>query len=87
LEPAALPPDATAALHAGLAGERLDPSYATFVLRHVAADDATWRWCCGSSCDPCVQRLGRVVDRVRHALCPRGTGNAGTGLPGAPDPA
>ncbi|HEX6813256.1 MAG TPA: hypothetical protein VF384_16665 [Planctomycetota bacterium] len=54
-----------------LAEERIDDSYAVFVRMHADADDATWRWCCGSSCDPCVQRLGRVVDRVRAARAAR----------------
>jgi hypothetical protein len=70
MEPAPLP-GADAQLAAWLASERIDASYAAFVARHVDADDATWRWCCGSSCDPCVQRLGRVVDLVRAARCPR----------------
>lgn len=48
--------------------EGLDPSYLAFVARHVDADDATWRWCCGSNCDPCVARLGRVVDAARSLL-------------------
>lgn len=48
-----------------LATEQVDASYLSFVQRHLDADDAGWRWCCGSSCDPCVQRLGRVVDAAR----------------------
>ena len=77
----ALPTAAIAALTAGLAEEGLDPSYAAFVVRHLHADDGTWRWCCGSSCDPCVQRLGRVVDRVRQAVCMQRIE-----LPGLPGP-
>jgi hypothetical protein len=81
----ALPADVTAALREALAAERLDPSYEAFVLRHVAADDATWRWCCGSNCDPCVQRLGRVVDAARRALCTSGnTPDARNAVPGLP---
>lgn len=54
-----------------LAQERLDPSYRAFVLRHLHEPDATWRGCCGSQCDPCVKRLGRVVDGARaHPDCP-----------------
>lgn len=49
-----------------LAAEGVDPSYLAFVVRHLAAPDAAWRWCCGSNCDPCVERLGRVVDAARR---------------------
>ncbi|MFM1873970.1 MAG: hypothetical protein RL398_3392 [Planctomycetota bacterium] len=45
--------------------EGVDESYERFVLQHVDAPDRGWRWCCGSNCDPCVQRLGRVVDALR----------------------
>lgn len=55
-----------AAIDALLAAERLDPSYRAFVLQHADAPDANWRWCCGSHCDPCVERLGRVVDGARR---------------------
>ena len=50
------------------AHEGIDESYASFVARHIDAEDKTWRWCCSSSCDPCVHTLGRAVDRARHAL-------------------
>jgi hypothetical protein len=50
------------------AAEGVGESYASFVARHLDVDDASWRWCCGSSCDPCVQALGRAVDRARAAL-------------------
>lgn len=68
MDPTALPADATAKIAAMLAVERLDPSYVAFVARHLAEPDSTWRWCCGSNCDPCVQRLGRVVDQARAVL-------------------
>ena len=71
--------DAAASIAALLAAEGLDASYRAFVARHLTEPDATWRWCCGSSCDPCVTRLGRVVDGARTALA-IGPG----GLPGAP---
>lgn len=61
------PPDLAASVQQWLAEEQVDASYAAFVLQHLDAADATWRWCCGSNCDPCVQRLGRVVDRARAA--------------------
>jgi len=38
------------------------------VRRYLQRDDDAWRVCCGSLCDPCVLRLGRVVDRVRELL-------------------
>jgi len=57
-----------------LEAEHIDPSYVVFVARHLRRDDAGWRWCCGSSCDPCVEGLGRVVDATRRLLgiCPPG---------------
>ena len=70
MDPAALPADATARIAAWLAEEAVDASYVAFVTRYLDADDASWRWCCGSNCDPCVQRLGRVVDRARASFRP-----------------
>jgi len=58
--------------------EHLDDSYGAFVVRHVDVADATWRWCCSSSCDPCVEQLGRAVDRARALL--------GVEPPGLPSP-
>jgi hypothetical protein len=66
MDPAAPPADAAARIAAWLGDEGVDASYTSFVAQHIAADDATWRWCCGSHCDPCVQRLARVVDRARQ---------------------
>ena len=60
--------EARRALGDACAAEGLDESYASFVARHVEAADATWRWCCSSSCDPCVNQLGRAVDRARALL-------------------
>ena len=51
-----------------LRAEGVDDSYLAFVARHVGEPDPSWRWCCGSSCDPCVLRLGRVVDAARILL-------------------
>ncbi|MFY9342968.1 MAG: hypothetical protein WAT39_10795 [Planctomycetota bacterium] len=59
--------DLTARIVGWLGDEGIDPSYVHFVVRHAIEPDATWRWCCGSHCDPCVTRLGRVVDRTRLA--------------------
>ncbi len=49
-----------------LRDENVDASYVRFVELHVDQPDTAWRWCCGSNCDPCVVRLGRVIDRVRQ---------------------
>jgi hypothetical protein len=62
------PATADAVIAGALAAEGVDASYAAFVARHLDASDASWRWCCGSACDPCVARLGRAVDRARAAL-------------------
>jgi hypothetical protein len=49
-----------------LRDENVDPSYVRFVELHVDQPDSAWRWCCGSNCDPCVVRLGCVIDRARQ---------------------
>lgn len=69
MDPSSLSPAAAATVLGLLADERLDPSYLAFVARHLDQPDEGWRWCCGSNCDPCVQRLANVVDRARQALC------------------
>lgn len=69
MEPSSLSSAATATVLGLLADERLDASYLAFVARHLDQPDEGWRWCCGSNCDPCVQRLANVVDRARQALC------------------
>lgn len=71
MDPSALDPATTALVRGWLAAEGVDASYVAFVVRHATEPDATWRWCCGSNCDPCVERLGRVVDRARTALLGR----------------
>jgi hypothetical protein len=53
---------------AACSSEGLDESYTSFVARHLDTSDSSWRWCCGSNCDPCVQSLGRAVDRSRREL-------------------
>ena len=63
-----LAPDARRALGEICAREGIDESYASFVAKHLDADDKTWRWCCSSNCDPCVTQLGRAVDRARAHL-------------------
>ncbi len=68
MDPFTLDAGTTARIRAWLAAEGVDASYLVFVARHATEPDATWRWCCGSKCDPCVERLGRVVDQTRMAL-------------------
>jgi len=68
MDPTTLSAAAETTIRDLLAEANLDPSYRAFVARHLDAPDAGWRWCCGSNCDPCVQRLGHVVDRAREAL-------------------
>jgi hypothetical protein len=65
--PAMLPDELATCARRLLATEGVDPSYVAFVAQHLDLPDGRWRWCCGSSCDPCVERLGRVVDGVRAA--------------------
>ncbi len=50
------------------AHEGVASSYARFVAQHLHEPDDRWRWCCGSNCDPCVDRLGRLVDAARQRL-------------------
>lgn len=84
MDPASLPADAKARIADWLTEEAVEASYVAFVARHLDTDDAAWRWCCGSHCDPCVQRLGRVVDRARQAF--GALRNATPGVPLAPEP-
>ena len=51
------------------AEEGIETSYQHFVAQHVDVADDKWRWCCNSSCDPCVETLARAVHRARQALC------------------
>lgn len=82
MEPSDLSPAAAARITALLVDASIDASYLAFVARHIDADDRTWRWCCGSNCDPCVQGLGRVVDQARQLL-----GSPPDRPPGVPKPA
>ena len=82
MDASALPAAAVERLRTLLASELIDESYLAFVARHVDACDSTWRWCCGSNCDPCVQGLGRVVDEARRLL-----GVEPVCMPGLPKPA
>ncbi|MFN6147123.1 MAG: hypothetical protein ACK5AL_12245 [Planctomycetota bacterium] len=73
MDPAALLPEQAARIRGWLRTAGVDESYYAFVARHVDADDATWRWCCNSNCDPCVNTLARVVDQARRELALPGT--------------
>jgi hypothetical protein len=81
MEPSDLSPAASRTIQRLLAEADVDDSYLAFVARHLTADDGTWRWCCGSNCDPCVQRLGRIVDQARQALGLAAPPAAGEGRP------
>ena len=39
--------------------------YHRVVRSYVLDERDGWRVCCGSGCDPCMLRLGRIVDRIR----------------------
>ena len=53
------------ALEVAMSEHRLDASFRKMV-RDLAHDlEDRWRVCCGSACDPCVEQVARVVDRVR----------------------
>jgi hypothetical protein len=76
MDPAALRPEQQTRIRGWLRESGVDESYYAFVARHVDADDAMWRWCCNSSCDPCVNTLARVVDLARRELALPGGGGA-----------
>ncbi|MCU0866553.1 MAG: hypothetical protein MUC36_22435 [Planctomycetes bacterium] len=84
MDPTSLTPEAAATIHRLLAEHGVDASYQAFVARHLEQPDGSWRWCCGSHCDPCVQRLGLVVDLARRALGV--TPPEGPGLPNPTPP-
>lgn len=62
------------AITTGLAWAGLRESQRGLVVAYLHRDPVEWRSCCGSSCDPCVLRIGNAVDKAREAL----------GLPGWP---
>ena len=74
MDPFQLSPAARAKIAQLCRAEGVDESYGTFVAQHLDVNDDRWRWCCSSNCDPCVERLGRVVDRARRALQMPGPG-------------
>ena len=57
-----------AAIEQAMRENMLDEVYRGYVDSYLARDDQTWRTCCNSDCEPCVLKLGRVVDRVRQLL-------------------
>lgn len=63
--------DAAALLDA-LAQAGIHPAYREAVRRCVDEPDDQWRFCCGSSCDPCVEQIGRAVDAYRSHLAASG---------------
>lgn len=46
----------------------LPGDHAPDVRALLDAPDESWRSCCGGFCDPCVQAIGRAVDRARALL-------------------
>jgi hypothetical protein len=56
------------ALKQAMAENMLEDGYRGFVLQYLARKDDAWRRCCDAGCDPCVLKLGRVVDRTRELL-------------------
>lgn len=53
------------ALDLAMTTHRLDGSFRKMVRDLVHDLEDRWRVCCGSSCDPCVEQVARVVDQVR----------------------
>ena len=56
------------AMQQAMSENMLDEGYRAFVLQYLSREDNTWRRCCDSECDPCVLKLGRVVDRTRELM-------------------
>lgn len=56
------------AIAQALAENMVDGVYQRLIERYLEADDDGWRNCCLSNCDPCVQTIGRVVDRARELM-------------------
>jgi hypothetical protein len=79
MDPADLDADTSTWIAAQLTAAGVDRGYLPFVVRHLTEPDDNWRWCCGSSCDPCVRALGRVVDTVRRSLAVGPGGDAAAG--------
>ncbi len=70
------PDDIDAIVDRALAEMGLDPTYRSSIRRLHDCGNDQWRNCCGSGCDPCVETLGRAVDRVRTIVRARQRANA-----------
>jgi hypothetical protein len=60
--------DIDEALDRAVAEVGLDPAWRGNVLELHGRKSDNWRSCCGGACDPCVELLGRAVDRYRTIL-------------------
>lgn len=60
--------DEAAAVTEGLAYANLRESQRGLVVAYLHRDPSEWKSCCGSSCDPCVLRIGLAVDRARERM-------------------
>jgi len=56
------------AITKGLAWAGLRESQRGLVRAYLHKDPYEWRNCCGSSCDPCVLRIGNAVTKAREEL-------------------
>jgi hypothetical protein len=57
-----------AAIDEGVRYAGLSDTQRGFVVMYLHRDPVEWLSCCGSYCDPCVQTIGRAVERARHVL-------------------
>lgn len=64
-QPQTLPEPSEDHVRRALAENQLKPGDRGNLLRFYQRTDDGWRNCCGSACDPCVDRLGRAVDQLR----------------------
>ena len=51
-----------------LAAEGVHESLRGVVKGYVKDRSDLWRRCCNTNCDPCVETIARLVDRIRAAL-------------------
>lgn len=56
------------AIDAGVAFAGLRDTQRGFVVQYLYVDPVEWMSCCGSYCDPCVQTIGRAVQKTRELL-------------------
>ena len=62
------------ALARALERARLPESERPTVAYFLRRQDDSWRDCCGSGCEPCVQAIAVAVDTARALLAGGGTG-------------